>query len=253
MLTCSLQSGSNGNCVYVEAGGVSLLFDAGISGRQAELRLAARGRHPKDADALIVSHDHIDHVRCAGIYQRKFGLPIYVTRATWRAVPCPLGPVSDVRYFKSGRRLRLGEVIVHTIRTPHDAADSVAFVVEHGRKRLGILTDLGHPFSGLAKLLATLDAAYLESNYDAVMLARGPYPPRLKDRIRGARGHLSNVESASLVAKVGNGRLRWVALAHLSEQNNNPEIALATYSRTVGRSVPLHVASRYEATPLLEV
>ncbi len=161
MITFSLQSGSNGNAIYVEAAGVRLLFDAGISGRLAEQRMAARGRDIRDVDALILSHDHADHVRCAGIYQRKFGLPIYLTRTTQRAIWCDLGELTDVRYFRAGEPIKFGQVTVHTIRTPHDAADAVVFMIEAAGKRLGILTDLGHPFVGLYRLLEQLDAAYL--------------------------------------------------------------------------------------------
>lgn len=252
MLTYSLQSGSNGNAIYVEAGDVRLLFDAGISGRMAEGRMRVYGREIRDVTALIVSHDHADHMRCAGVYQRKFHMPIYMTLPTHRACPYALGPLKDVRHFTAGQSLRFGGVTVHTLPTPHDAADGLAFVVEHAGRRLGILTDLGHPFPALCELLPTLDAAYLESNYDPEMLAAGPYPPALQARIRGAGGHLSNSESAKLVVQAAK-RLRWVVLSHLSEQNNRPELALETHRRHVGRRFPLQVASRYEVGPLMEL
>src|SRR3989304_3101333 len=216
MRTFSLQSGSNGNAIYVEADGVRLLFDAGISGALAERRMTVHDRDIRDVDALIISHDHIDHVRCAGIYQRKFGLPIYITRRTLTATWCNLGKLSDVRYFQSGDSLSFGHVIVHTLRTPHDAADGVVFVVECEGKRLGILTDLGHPFRELQDLLEQVDAAYLECNYDPEMLETGTYPMELKARIRGAGGHLSNDESASLLRTCGRHRPKWIAVAHLS-------------------------------------
>jgi phosphoribosyl 1,2-cyclic phosphodiesterase len=253
LITFSLQSGSNGNAIYVEADGVRLLFDAGISGRQAQLRMAEHGRDIRAVDALIVSHDHSDHVRCAGIYQRKFGLPIYVTRKTLGAVWCDLGKLSDVRYFHAGDRLELGPVTVHTVRTPHDGSDPVVFVVEAARKRLGILTDLGHPFAGLPQLLQHVDAAYLESNYDPEMLAIGPYPPEVRARIRGAHGHLSNDEAAELVRRCGRRRPKWVALSHLSEQNNRPDVALETHHERVGRDYPFAVAGRYGVSELFRV
>ncbi|MFH1746522.1 MAG: MBL fold metallo-hydrolase [Planctomycetota bacterium] len=253
MLTCSLQSGSNGNAIYVEAGDVRLLFDAGISGKQAQQRLAAHGRDIRAIDALILSHDHSDHVRCAGIYQRKFGLPIYMSRATQRAIWCDLGQVRDIRYFRSGESLSFGAVTVHTIRTPHDAVDGVAFIVEHDGRYLGILTDLGHPFDALAQTLPDLDAAYLESNYDPHMLATGGYPPYLKARISGKGGHLSNHEAAQLVQVCGARRPRWIALAHLSAENNEPELALQTHRDLLGTDYALHLASRYEVSDLLSV
>jgi phosphoribosyl 1,2-cyclic phosphodiesterase len=252
VLTFSLQSGSNGNAIYVEAGDVRLLFDAGISGKTAEGRMRVHGRRIRDVTALIISHDHVDHIRCAGIYQRKFGLPIYMTERTRRAYRQDLGPLKDVRYFESGRPLRFDKVVVHTFPTPHDAVDGSVFVIEHEGRRLGILTDLGHPFDDLRRLLPTLDAAYLESNYDPQMLADGPYPPQLQARIRGSGGHLSNHESAALVCEAAR-RLRWVALAHLSEQNNLPELALETHRREVGHQLALYLASRYDVSPVIEL
>lgn len=252
MICFSLQSGSNGNAIYVEADGAHLLFDAGISGSQAEGRLRVHQREIRQVDALIVSHDHSDHIRCAGVYQRKYSLPIHLTRRTREATYCPLGLIRDVRYFHSGGVLRFGDVTVHTIPTAHDAADGVAFIVEHGGKRLGIFTDLGHPFRGLGDVLKTLDAVYLESNYDPEMLERGPYPWPLKQRIRGPSGHLSNLEAADLLRGCGR-RLQWAALAHLSADNNDPRLALETHRRRVGRELPLFVASRHEVGAVMTV
>lgn len=252
MKTFSLQSGSNGNAIYVEAGGVRLLFDAGISGRMAQARMAQHGCDIREVDALIISHDHADHVRCAGIYQRKFSLPIYMTQPTHRAVSHYLGPLSDVRYFLSGATLHFNGVSVHTIRTPHDAADGVVFIVEFEGKRLGIFTDLGHSFSGLRQLLESVDAAYLETNYDPEMLDAGPYPWHLKHRIRGPGGHLSNPESAELLRSCQR-RPKWIAAAHLSGENNLPELAVETQRSAIGRTYPVHLAGRDGVSDILEL
>jgi len=255
MLVIPLQSGSNGNCVYVEAGRTRLLFDAGISGIQAQRRLQQLGRRIDDVQAVIISHDHADHACCAGIYQRKFHLPLYITAATLRASDRyrPLGQLAEVRHFRAGAAMEFGSVRVHTIPTPHDASDGVAFVVDDGRRRLGIFTDLGHVFDGLEDLVGSLDAVLLESNYDERMLDDGPYPEFLKQRIRGPGGHLSNDESARLLRRGRTGRLRWACLAHLSEQNNTPARALRTHRHLLGEAVELSVASRYEAIGPLEV
>ena len=255
MKVISLQSGSNGNCIYVEAGDVHLLFDAGISGRRAEQRLADHGRDIRRTDALLISHDHADHVRCAGIYQRKFGVPLYLTTPTFEAAEprYSLGRLSDVRHFTAGQAIRFGEVTVETVPTPHDGVDGVAFVVDDGRRRLGVLTDLGHVFDGLDELLGSLDAAVLESNYDPDMLAGGPYPAFLQRRIAGDGGHLSNAESAELLRRASRRRLRWACLGHLSEENNTPHVALETHRSIVGAALPLHVAGRYAATDVMDV
>jgi phosphoribosyl 1,2-cyclic phosphodiesterase len=190
-----------------------------------------------------------------GIYQRKFHLPIHVTEPTLAAARASnrLGPLSDVRAFRAGEALRFGAVTVETIPTPHDGADGVAFVVDDGRQRLGILTDLGHVFSGLEAVLRSLDAALIESNYDGDLLADGPYPWHLKERIRGPGGHLSNREAAELLAAGAGRRMRWACLAHLSEQNNRPDLALRTHRAVLGEALPLHVASRYRVGDVLVV
>jgi len=255
MKVITLQSGSSGNCIYVETDVVRLLVDAGIAGRQAEQRLAAAGRDIRDVDALLISHDHADHSRCLGIYQRKFGLPIYITPQTLATVRrrSRQGELADVRSFAAGATIRFGSVTVETVPTPHDGVDGVAFIVDDGQRRLGILTDLGYAFDGLDEVMRSLDAVILESSYDPDMLAAGPYPERLKQRIRGPGGHLSNVESAELLDATANGRLQWACLAHLSERNNEPSLAMATHKRILGRRVDLRVADRYQASACWEV
>jgi phosphoribosyl 1,2-cyclic phosphodiesterase len=255
MICLSLNSGSNGNCIYVESEGVKLLFDAGISGKRTAERLAATGRDIREVDAVIISHDHNDHVRCAGILHRKFGLPVYMTPTSYRAAQRyrPLGNIGDLRHFHAGESLTFGPVTVRSLPTPHDGADPVAFVVADARRRVGVLTDLGHVFDGLTGEIGRLDAVFLESNYDPAMLARGPYPPFLQGRIRGRGGHLSNEEAAELVAGHADGRLQWVSLAHLSESNNTPARAVETHLAVAGRVRPVHVAGRYEAGDVLYV
>lgn len=255
MKAISLQSGSSGNCIYVETSGVRLLFDAGISGAQTEERLAAAGRDIRSVDAVIISHDHHDHISSAGILQRKYGLPVYITPATFAAANArrPLGKMKDVRHFRSSDKLRFGSVLVHAIPTPHDGADGSIFIIEADGRRLGIMTDLGHVFKDLIALVASLDAVFLESNYDPDMLAHGPYPAYLKQRIKGPRGHISNNESAEILLRAASDRrLQWACLAHLSEQNNHPDVALRTH-RSVHGDFPLYVADRYKASELFSI
>jgi phosphoribosyl 1,2-cyclic phosphodiesterase len=254
MICFSVNSGSNGNCIYVEAGGVRLLFDAGISGKRVQDRLTAKGRDVRDVQAVVISHDHSDHVRCAGILHRKFGLPVYMTPGTHRAAgACGIGPIADLRTFRPGQTLEFGPVQVEAIGTPHDAAEPHVFVIAADGKRLGILTDLGCVFAGLPELLGSLDAVFLESNYDPAMLANGPYPDFLKRRIAGDSGHISNQESAELVRTSAGARLQWVALSHLSEVNNTPELAERKHREIVGNVRTILVAPRYDAGPILHV
>ncbi|MFO0752090.1 MAG: MBL fold metallo-hydrolase [Thermodesulfovibrionales bacterium] len=253
MIAASLQSGSNGNCTYVECGGVGLLFDAGICGAEAARRLAALGRDIRSVRAVIVSHDHADHIRYAGVYQRKYGLPLYVTARTLCAAEAKLdlGRLDDIHLFLAGGTLSFGDVSVTTIPTPHDSEDGAVFVVSHGQKRLGVMTDLGHLFKELPQTISTLDAVFIESNYDPVLLAKGPYPPSLKRRIEGAGGHISNYEAAELLCE--GARLKWACLAHLSETNNYPSLALETHRKIVPKGLVLHTAGRYSSSGLLSV
>ena len=254
MKVISLQSGSNGNCLYVEAGGVKLLFDAGICGRDVRERLAQHGRDVTAVDAVLISHDHVDHCGNMGILNRILGLPIYATAKTYRAATrFKVGDIDDLRHFTSGEKLRFGRISVETIPTPHDAADGVVFVVDDGKHRLGILTDFGHVFDGLGDVVASLDAVLLESNYDPDMLANGPYPDFLKQRISGPAGHISNVEAAELLLASASKQMQWACLGHLSEKNNTPKLAMATSRKIVGDRLPLFMASRYEVSGVMEI
>lgn len=260
MKVISLQSGSNGNCFYVETPEVRLLFDAGISARQAQMRLAQHGRDITMVDALLISHDHSDHAKSMGIFQRKFGIPVYLTRRTMAAAQRYLktGRMNRVRFFTAGTSIAFGNVAVHTIPTPHDSAEGVAFVVECDGQRVGILTDLGHAFDGLREVLRSLDAVIIESNYDDEMLEYGRYPRQLKNRIRGKGGHLSNAESAELLRctvedKTDDARLQWACLCHLSEDNNCPDVARSTHQQFLGDQLEIHVASRYQVSEIFEV
>lgn len=253
MLVCALQSGSNGNCTYVEAGAVKLLFDAGISLHRANTRLARWNRTLRGLHGLIISHGHGDHIRCAGTFHRTLGAPLHATRGSIDAMRNLLPKRRDVRCFRPGDVLDFDGVVVRTIPTPHDADESVAFVIEHAGRRLGLLTDLGCPTLELAAAMPTLDAVIIESNYDPQMLANGPYHDDLKARIRNGRGHLSNTQAAELLALCDRGRLTWALLAHLSEHNNDPQLALATNRRVLGDAFPLAVAYRDTPTGMLEV
>lgn len=254
MEVISLQSGSSGNCFCVRSQSVQLLIDAGISGAAAENRLRDRGFEIRKSTALLITHDHRDHAQNMGVFHRKYRLPIYITGKTYQAArrSCNLGQIEKLNWFTAGDTLRFQHVSVHTIPTPHDGADGVAFVIDDGRRRVGILSDLGHAFDGLRQVLRSLDAVVIESNYDEELLENGPYPDGLKARIRGPQGHLSNREAAQLVCE-GIERLQWACLCHLSGENNCPKIAEATHRAYVGPHFPVYVAPRYDATKVLKV
>jgi phosphoribosyl 1,2-cyclic phosphodiesterase len=255
MTLISLQSGSNGNCYYVESGGTAILIDAGIPASEVQRRLASVGRDLGNVKAVVISHDHADHASSAGVYARKFGIPVHMTAATYAAAKrrFSLGHIEELAHFVAGETLRIGSLRVETLPTPHDAADGVALVVQDRRRRVGVLTDLGHVFPGLGELLQSLHGVLLESNYDPDLLQSGSYPPWLKERIRGAGGHLSNAEAAELLRDAAPPRLAWVCLGHLSEHNNRPDLALDTHRQIGGHTAPIHTASRWDATGLPEL
>lgn len=254
MRMVSLQSGSNGNCIYVESRGVRLLVDAGLSGAQTMSRLAQVGIDIGSIQGVLITHDHSDHISCAGVLHRKFGLPVWVTRKTYEQATKKqrLGKMDDLRFFHAGESLNFGPLRVETLSTTHDAVDGVGFVIDDGNSRLGVLTDLGHVFPELSKTVSTLDGILIESNYDLQMLSTGYYPDHLKRRIRGNGGHLSNVEAAQLLRLSGT-KLRWACLGHLSQDNNHPELALETHRRILGAQFELFLAPRYGISEVLEL
>jgi phosphoribosyl 1,2-cyclic phosphodiesterase len=248
MEVITLQSGSSGNCVFVRSGETRLLFDAGISGRKAEARLAAYGYDIRDCHAVVLSHEHSDHICGLGAFHRKFDLPIYATLRTWnaaRAKPAT-GPIGPPNHFKAGESFQIGSLRIETTRTPHDAIEGVCFVIEDvtDGQRFGLLTDLGHVFHGLATVIQGLDAVLIESNYDDDLLRCGPYPKRLKDRIAGKRGHISNTDAADLLECCVEGQLQWACLGHLSAENNSPDVALAVHRQRHGNRFPIFCADR---------
>jgi phosphoribosyl 1,2-cyclic phosphodiesterase len=259
MEVITLQSGSAGNCVFVRSGETRLLFDAGISGSKAELRLAEYGHDIRDCDAVVLSHEHCDHISGLGVFHRKFGLPVYASLRTWNATRAKpsTGCIGSPNHFVPGKPFQIGTLRIETVRTPHDAIEGVCFVIEDMEtgKRFGLLTDLGHVFSGLSKVIDSLDAVLIESNYDEAMLRNGRYPQHLKNRISGKRGHLSNVDAADLLDACDTRQLQWACLGHLSAENNTPEVALATHRSRHRERFPIFCADRDGALqlPLIEL
>jgi phosphoribosyl 1,2-cyclic phosphodiesterase len=250
----SLQSGSNGNCLFVESNGTRLLFDAGLTGLQTKLRLAEIGVDPATIQGLVISHAHSDHISGAGVLHRQFGIPVWMTHGTFVQAKerKKIGRIGEPNLFSAGTVLRFGSMTVETIQTTHDASDAVCFIVDNGTVRLGIMTDMGCRFLGLKEAVATLDGILLESNYDSDMLENGYYSAELKQRIRSGSGHLSNIEAAELLHDAGK-KLRWACLGHLSADNNRPEIAVETHRKILGGNLPLYAASRYELTAVPEL
>ncbi|MEM9825938.1 MAG: MBL fold metallo-hydrolase [Planctomycetota bacterium] len=244
----SLQSGSSGNCILVRAAGTCVVIDAGISATKAANRMAAVGFDPQEIDALLITHDHSDHVSSLGPIHRRWDLPVHITEKTLRTVRRKRRPgqLEKLEFFRAGQTFTVGDFDIESIPTPHDASDGVCFVLQDRTNglRVGILTDLGHVFPQLREVLPTLDAVLIESNYDDAMLREGPYPYSIRMRIEGRGGHLSNWDAARLIESSAGPNLQWVCLGHLSDQNNCPEVARKTFDRVTRGRFKTHLAKR---------
>jgi phosphoribosyl 1,2-cyclic phosphodiesterase len=234
----SLGSGSEGNALLVEADdGTRVLVDCGFGVREALRRLERLGVEPSSIAAILVTHEHADHV--GGVFRlaRRHGIPVHLTRGTWLAA-CPPGgghdASVDLRFVCAHQPFALGGLGVEPFTVPHDAREPVQYVFDDGHGRLGVLTDIGHPTPHLPAALPRLTALVLETNHDAGLLASSDYPPSLKRRIGGLYGHLENGDSAALLSRLDRSRLRTVVAAHLSRQNNRPGLARAALSAVLG-------------------
>ncbi len=232
---CVLASGSTGNCLWVRGGGIQLLVDCGLSARNIGQRLAEAGGDLKDLQAVVCTHGHSDHVHGASVLARRHGLDVYVTPGTASGLPSGM-PRERLHSLPMGGTLRLGGLTVETVPTSHDAPQACALRVSDGEHSLGVITDLGIANTRFAESFRGLDGLLLESNHDVAMLMNGPYPERLKKRIRGNWGHLSNEQSAELLGALLHEGLQHVTLGHISEHNNTPDRARAVAERLLGQA-----------------
>jgi phosphoribosyl 1,2-cyclic phosphodiesterase len=223
----SLGSGSGGNATVVEAsGGITttrLLVDAGFSLRELDARLLRIGLAAADLDAVFVTHEHGDHIGCAVALSERDGLPLWMSRGTWRAVG-PLPAPSGLRFARDDEALAVGDLELLPFTVAHDAAEPLQLTCSDGSVRLAVLTDLGSITAHMLARVAGCDALLLECNHDEAMLAASRYPPSLKARIGGRFGHLSNATAVQILGHCSSARLQHVVAAHLSRENNRPAI-----------------------------
>lgn len=228
MRFCVLGSGSKGNSTYVEAGGVALLIDAGFSGVEIERRLAALGLAVEKLAAILVSHEHGDHIRGVQALARRYKLPVLVSRATRAAAGPSLAKLDDWREIGAGQDYEFRGMRIHPFVLSHDAADPLGFVITQGGITLGYCTDTGITSRLMHHRLSGCHGLVLECNHDLEMLKNGGYPPQLQQRIRSKEGHLTNSDAARFLIELIHDGLEHVVLAHISETNNTHELALAT-------------------------
>ena len=231
MIFCPLYSGSSGNCTYVSDGKTGILIDAGLSGKQIMDALAQIGVLPETLAGIVITHEHSDHIKGAGILSRRFHLPIYANDGTWQGMARQVGEVSPSlrRVFETGRDFYIDGLAVHPFAIPHDANDPVGFRVYAGARSVATATDMGYVRPEVLEALRATDITLFESNHDPDMLRQNPhYSSALKQRILGNRGHLSNEACARGIYALLEKGVRHVVLGHLSGENNTPELAMDT-------------------------
>jgi phosphoribosyl 1,2-cyclic phosphodiesterase len=234
MRFASLGSGSEGNGLVVESGTTRILVDCGFGVRETTTRLARLGLAPGDIAAIFVTHEHSDHVGGVAAFAARHDIPVWLTFGTLDAVSERLADVPRVYSFDAHDVLEIGALEVRPFPVPHDARDPVQYVIGDGAARLGVLTDLGVVTAHVEASLTGCDALVLECNHDEAMLAGGRYPYPLKQRIAGRLGHLGNAAAAELLRTIDTSRLRHVVAAHLSKENNTPELARAALAGALG-------------------
>ncbi len=238
VVVATLASGSRGNCTYVGTERAGVLIDCGLSTRQVFRRLDEIGLPDTRIEAVLVTHEHCDHVGAARILderlRRRQGqrVPFYMTQGTDMGLSERCRP-AQVDRIRAGEPFAVGQWVIEPTSVPHDTLDPVSFLVRIGEVHVGVFTDLGRATRLVQRQLARLDIAVVEFNHDLEMLMDGGYPWHLKQRVRGAHGHLSNAQAADLVSTGASGRLKHLVLAHLSEENNTPERALDAAQQAV--------------------
>lgn len=241
-----LGSGSRGNGLLVACGRTAILVDCGFTLRETERRLARLGFDPAELAAILVTHEHGDHVSGVGPLARKYRLPVWLTVGTHAALgSAAMNALPDIRFIVGHEDFAVDDIAVHPYTVPHDAREPSQFVFSNGARRLGLLTDAGHITPHIESRLGGCDALILECNHDADMLAEGPYSASLKQRVGGPLGHLENEASAALLARLDIARLQYVVAAHLSEKNNTPWLVRSALGAALGgASARLEIASQ---------
>lgn len=265
MKMCSIASGSSGNCIYIGTEATHLLVDVGISCKKTVEGLNQLGLKGQDIDGILITHEHADHINGLGVMSRKFGIPIYATSGTIKAIKGikSLGAIDEELFHEvnADEKMIVKDITVNPMRISHDAAQPVAYRFQYGGRKMAVVTDLGTYDEYTVESLKGMDALMLEANHDINMLQVGPYPYYLKQRILGKRGHLSNELSGKLLSRLLHDHLQAVCLGHLSKENNLEELAYETVRLeiTMGDNAykpddfPIFVANRSELSQMVEI
>ena len=259
---CSLYSGSSGNCLFVNTNHTKILIDSGVSCKKICEGLEAVDASINDIDAILVTHEHSDHVQGLGTVSQKYDIPVYANIETWNAMEKQKNKINpnNIFTFENDKDFKLNDLTIHPFSTPHDAANPCGFNIHNGTKRLSIATDLGHMNNELISELYDSSFVFLEANYDPEILKVSKYPFPLKQRISGPHGHLSNATAGKTISNLLlKNDLKEVMLGHLSKENNFPELAYQTVTNELMENhsdlnnIRLSVANRYLPSKVINI
>ena len=258
---CSLYSGSSGNCLYVSSNNTKILIDCGTSCKRICEGLASIDSSIEDIDAILVTHEHSDHIQSIGMVSKKFNIPVYANLETWNSMEKQKEKITseNIKIFKNDEDFFLNDLTIHPFSTPHDAANPCGFNIHNGKRKLSIATDLGHMNNDIFKQLENSSFILLESNYDPEILKVSKYPFHLKQRISGPVGHLSNIEAGKTINYLANFGVKNIMLGHLSKENNFPELAYQTVAEELMNNnsdinkINISVASRSKPGKIITI
>lgn len=257
---CSLYSGSSGNSFFIETTNTKILVDCGESAKKIVNALSSINIDINIINAIIITHEHSDHVKGLGTLSKKFNIPVYANKETWDAMPSQKEKIDEknIFYFNNSETFNIGDLKIHPFSTPHDAANPCGFNIFFNNKKISIATDIGHMTDEILHNLENSDFLMLESNYDPNVLKCSSYPYPLKQRISGPNGHLPNYMAGQTISHLMNFGLKSAMLGHLSKENNFPELAYKTVvdeilSANNENTINLSVATRYDPTPLINI
>lgn len=259
---CPIASGSSGNSIYTASDNTHILIDAGLTGKKIEEGLEKLNVSGKIIDAVFITHEHIDHIKGAGIFSRKYDVPIYATKGTWSVMENIIGTVADKnkKYISSDKNCIINDICIKPFKIPHDAAEPVGYSIFAEDFKVTVATDLGHITDTIKQNVYNSDILLLEANHDIDMLLKGSYPYSLKERILGENGHLSNDMAGNLICDVFNEKLKYIYLGHLSCENNIPHLAYETVCNILdsknihlGKELKMDLATRFSVSKSIEL
>lgn len=258
---CSLFSGSSGNSLFVETSQTRILVDCGESAKKIVNALSDIGKDIENINAIIITHEHIDHVKGLGTLSKKYNIPVYTNFETLEAMPIQKEKIDNdnIHLFDFSKNFTIGDLEIHPFSIPHDAANPCGFNIFYNNQKISIATDIGHITPEIITNLEQSCFIMLESNYDPNILKCSTYPYHLKERISGPNGHLSNSTAGQTISHLMNHGLKTAMLGHLSKENNFPELAYKTvmeeilYNNKNENSINLSVATRFNPTPIIDI